>query len=173
MGIIYTTRGYKPQSPFLKPNKFVYYDFVNLLKIRIMYAKRNKLEALMEGYLNVLRTQHVEVKEWFVKDKELVIQLAKGSARIRQRSLEKLYTVLYTLDEKGDKNSWCDTLSMGLASTEKQRYIDSHVIYLRDLAVDYTVVLKTHEGETIGVINRIDRSETSASSIKIRRELFA
>lgn len=173
MGIIYTTRGYLPQSPFLKPDKFIYYDFINLLRIRIMYAKRNKLEALMEGYINVLRTQHVDVREWSVSNKELVIQLAKGSGRIRQRTLEKLYTVLYTLDEKGDKNSWCNTLSNGLVSTEKQRYIDSQVIYLRDLAIDYAVVLKTHEGETIAQINRIGQSETSVSSIKLPRELFA
>ena len=164
MAEIYTTRGYLAQTPYLRPSLFVYYDPINRFTIRAMKAVRDRIHALMEGYIRTLEKRQIYVKKWLIDNQELIIQLAEGSGFIKKPSLEKLYTVLYSFNEEGGKNSWCNTLASGIVTTEKQYYNDARVVYLTDLAKQYKITVKASSGEVLAQINRGGQFETNVSS---------
>lgn len=163
MADIFLTRGYLAQAPFMKPTLFTFYDPINRETVRRMYAIDNKLRAIMEGFKRAFSGRGCEVIDWDVKDKTLTITLKRKLIRLRKSSIEKVYTVLYTFDSRGDENSWCTTLGRGYVSTETQHYKDAQVIYLTSMTRRFNVVVKCETGEVLYEATRNGQSETNVS----------
>lgn len=162
MSLLYTTRGYYAQRPYLKPVKIVFRDPASRIAIGHMEAYENKLTAIMQGLTRAFKSARAPISNWSIDGNCLVIRLAKEARRITQRTLEKMYTVLYTFDSYGDKHSWCKCLKDRYCTSDKQQFKEVSVIRLREITDTSAIKIITHTGELLAHITRYGQSETSA-----------
>lgn len=172
MSTIYTTRGYLAQTAFLKPRDLIFTDYVLRKKIHLMKGYGDKLQALMNGFKKGFDSRKAFVKDWMIEGDKIIIRLEEGASLIKERTLDSIYTVLYSFDEEGVTNSWCKSLLMGYVSTEKQHFKDAEIIYLKELSEKYTITVIRHNGDVLGVLSRSGQFETNVSAKEIPQKQF-